>query len=127
MGSKWLKFQNQKDVLPWLVFDATLDNRTTTICRGLDKLTAPVEHPVWQTYMLPLHFHERSDILQAATGVLTDMSKIAFPDVAPMFSQNVGITGVAFPDTHPYFDDVSYKQAKQITKEALDVMKGKSK
>ena len=127
MASKWIQIQKTKETLPYLVFDATLDNRTTNICRALDEFTAKADDPIWDTYFLPLHWHERSTIRQASTAVLTDQSKIVFPDVAPMFSTNVGKTGVIFPDTHPYFDDVSYKDAKIITKAATDAMNTKKK
>lgn len=115
--SQWQEFQRNKEDLPFLIFDATNDNRTTPICLSLDGFTARVDDPVWDTYYLPLHFGERSVIRSSATGVLTDQSKVAFPDLQPMFQGNIGKTGVAFPESHPYYEEsIKRKIKKEVDK-----------
>lgn len=112
MASQWLDIQANKDVLPLLEFDATLDNRTTSVCRGLDGTRLPADDPFWNTYYLPLHWGERSVIRQVAGGTISDKSKIDAPTLQPMFKGNVGKDGVIFPDTHPYFEASKADKAK---------------
>jgi len=112
-ASQWQQIQRTKNVLPILQFDATLDRRTTDVCRNLDGLTLPADDPTWNQYFLPLHWGERSVIRQRATGTISDLEKFDFPELQPMFKNNVGKTGVAFPESHPYYD-VSKSDKKQI-------------
>ncbi len=116
MASQWTDIQRTKDTLPFLEFDATLDQRTTSTCKALDGFVARADDEVWNTYYLPLHWGERSVIRQRASATLSDKSKIDFPDIKPMFKNNIGKTGVAFPDTHPYYS-AEDKAKKQILKE----------
>ena len=111
--SQWIDIQKTKDTLPFLQFDATQDNRTTEICKGLDGIILPVDDPFWDSHFLPLHWGERSVIRQLASGKTSDMSKITLPDLKPMFQNNVGKTGVAFPESHPYFK-ASSSDAKKV-------------
>lgn len=115
MASQWLDIQANKDILPLLEFDATLDNRTTSVCKSLDGVRLPVDDEFWHNYYLPLHWGERSVIRQVASGTLSDKSKIDAPTLQPMFKGNVGRDGVAFPDTHPYYDVIN-KDKKEILK-----------
>lgn len=103
-ASQWIDIQKTKDTLPLLQFDATMDNRTTDTCKALDGVTLPVNDPFWDTYNLPLHFNERSVIRQLARGKITEKDTIAAPNIQPMFKNNIGKTGVVFPESHPYFD-----------------------
>ena len=120
-ASQWMDIQATKATLPLLKFVATLDDRTTDICNGLNDVTLPADHEFWQTHFLPLHWHERSLIQQLASGTITDLSQIIIPKLAPMFNTNVGVTGVAFPDTHPYYE-VSQAAKKTIIKEVKKIM-----
>ncbi len=118
MASQWQDIQRNKDVLPFLQFDATNDNRTTPICSSLDGTTLPVDDSFWNTYYLPLHWGERSVIRQVSRGTATDKTKLALPDLQPMFEGNVGKTGIAFPKSHPYYEE-SVKTASQINDAAF--------
>src|SRR5690606_28446829 len=50
MASKWRQIQEQKDILPYLQFDAIIDGHTSDICTNLDGVILPVDDPFWQTY-----------------------------------------------------------------------------
>lgn len=121
MASQWVDIQNNKDTLPLLEFDATLDGRTTATCRGLDGMILPVDDAAWENYYLPLHWGERSVIRQLASGKISDKSKITFPDIKPMFQNNIGISGVAFPPNHPYYE-ASKSDTKKIMKEVNKII-----
>lgn len=116
-SSQWQTIQRTKDVLPLLEFDATNDNRTTPICSSLDGVRLPADDSFWDAYFLPLHFGERSVIRQVASGTVTDLKTVALPELQPMFDNNVGKTGVVFPESHPYYQ-ASKADAKTINKEA---------
>lgn len=118
MASQWIDIQRNKDVLPMLEFDATMDDRTTSTCRSLNGMRLPVDHEAWKTYYLPLHWHERSVIRQVSGGKSTDISTVDFPKLQPMFKGNVGIDGVAFPENHPYYE-ASKSDKKQIEKAVI--------
>lgn len=121
MASQWVDIQANKEALPYLEFDATLDDRTTSTCRSLDGTRLPVDDPFWDNYYLPLHWHERSVIRQVAGGKLTDKSKLVFPELQPMFKGNVAKDGVIFPQSHPYFDVKAGKDKKRIEDAAKQV------
>lgn len=105
MASRWQDFERNKETLPYLEFDATLDNRTTAICISLDGTRLPVDDEFWDNHALPLHWNERSVIRQIAYGPATDKNKINAPDLKPFFKNNPGKTGQVFPDgTYPYSD-----------------------
>lgn len=138
MASQWIDIQRNKHILPLLEFDATLDNRTTETCRSLNGVRLPVDNPFWHTCFLPLHWFERSVIRQVARGTITDMDTINIPELQPMFKNNVGISGVAFPESHPYYKaskedkkqiDAAIEKAtpKSLLEEFTTVKKGKKK
>lgn len=124
MSSYWQEIQANKKDLPYLKFVATEDARTTQICRSLDGVCLPVDHPFWKQYFLPLHWGERSLIQQVASGTVTSNSelndRVALVErkVAAMFKQNVGISGVVFPETHPYFNQSA--AVKKVVTQTVD-------
>lgn len=119
MSSYWQEIQRNKETLPYLKFVATNDNRTTEICKRLDGFIAPVDDPIWKEYFLPLHWHERSNIIQLAVAKPSDKSKFNFPDLQEMFQGNIGISGTAFPKSHPYYE-ASLKDRRKV-EEAIAV------
>lgn len=103
MASQWQEFERNKADLPYLEFDATLDNRTTDVCIALDGTRLPVDDEFWDIHALPLHWNERSIIRQVAGWPASDPNKIKTPDLKPFFKNNPGKTGKVFPDgTYPY-------------------------
>lgn len=120
-ASYWNDIQANKAALPYLRFVATLDDRTTSTCRALDGVVRRVDDEFWSTYFLPLHWRERSLIQQLADGTETDMSTIKLPALQKMFENNVGITGAAFPESHPYYD-VSKTEKNKVNKEVKKLM-----
>lgn len=114
MASQWQDIQRNKDVLPYLEFDATNDQRTTDICASLDGTLLPVDDEFWNTYYLPLHWNERSIIRQRASGKVTDKETIAAPELKPMFKANVGKDGVIFPESHPYYNVLNKARKNEI-------------
>jgi SPP1 gp7 family putative phage head morphogenesis protein len=101
MAAKWLRIIEQKDTFPMLQFDAVLDTQTTEICRPLDGVTLPVNHPFWNRFYPPNHFNCRSTVRQLPMGKATE--SIPPVDIPKMFQTNLGKQGLIFPPSHPYF------------------------
>ncbi|MGZ3753594.1 MAG: minor capsid protein [Mucilaginibacter sp.] len=107
MAAKWKNIVAKNDKFPLLQFDAVIDERTSAICRPLDKVTLPVDDPFWRVYYPPNHFNCRSTVRQLRTGEVTDKADIKYPENVPdNFKFNVGIEGRAFPTDGDYYDDL---------------------
>lgn len=107
MAGKWLDIQASKDVFPLLEFDAVIDDRTSTICRPLNKVVKPVDDPFWDMYYPPNHFNCRSTVRQLREGEVTANEDIQYPESVPdNFKFNVGKQGRVFPTDHPYYTDM---------------------
>lgn len=68
-GGGWFTGLNSPDgreKLTGLRYSATLDNRTTSICRAYDGVKLPVDHPWWQTHWPMCHFRCRSVVVPMA-------------------------------------------------------------
>ena len=106
MAGKWEQIKEQRDIFPYLKFDAVLDKQTTDLCRDLDGTTLPIDHPFWKRYYPPNHFNCRSTVWQRPSGPVTPDSKIPPVDIPPMFQTNLGEAGLIFPPKHPYWKDL---------------------
>lgn len=67
MGRKWKEIEKQKNVLPYLKYNAVNDPRTSDICRPLDDTILPVGHKFWTEFTPLNHFNCRCIIEQLAT------------------------------------------------------------
>lgn len=47
---------------PYWLYDAVLDSRTSSLCRGLNGTIRPADDPFWDTHVPPLHFSCRSGL-----------------------------------------------------------------
>ena len=103
MAGKWVNISRDASTLPLLEFDAVLDNRTTALCRSLDKIILPINHIFWNRFYPPNHFGCRSTVRQLASGQITPEDKIRTADIPKMFQTNLAKQGLIFPEDHPYF------------------------
>lgn len=103
MAAQWMRIQRDKDILPLLEFDAVMDNRTTELCKSLNRVIRPVDDPFWDAYYPPNHFNCRSGVRQIRDGEITKDENIDYPDLPKMFLTNVGKTGLAFPSGSAYY------------------------
>jgi uncharacterized protein with gpF-like domain len=62
-----------------------------------------VDDPFWDMYFPPNDWGCRCDVVQLESGKITDKDKIIAPENKPMFQNNVGKTGIIFPEKHPYY------------------------
>lgn len=99
MATKWQSFDDDA----MLKFRATIDDNTTEICHSLNGLVKPKSWPGWKRYWLPLHWGERSNIIETVDDA-TSEHEDDLQNPKPMFDGNIALDGVIFPDTHPYYD-----------------------
>jgi hypothetical protein len=115
----WGDFVKNKDRFPMLKYNAVMDGATTPICSALNGFKARVDSPIWSRYMIPNHFNERSTIDADIDGEESDTKGIDLPEPKGIFDRNVGLDGIVFPPSHPYFQ-ASKAQKDKVNKFAED-------
>ncbi len=117
MSATWTRATENAADLPLLKFDATIDGRTSPICKSLHGVVKPVGDSFWDMYYPPNHFGCRSDVLSLPFGKITPTTDIVFPDkVPPMFKTNLAKNGLVFPNDHPYYTGLPHQVSEQATK-----------
>lgn len=105
MASRWKQIQADKEIFPLLQYDTVGDDRVRDEHREMDGIILPVDHPYWLEYFPPNGWGCRCDVRQLTTGKVKPEAEIYYPNNMPdIFKYNVGITGLAFPKNHPYYD-----------------------
>lgn len=116
-AAKWVRIEEDKEVLPLLYFDAIIDDGTTEICRNFNGILLPFDHPFWDLYYIPNHYGERSDIIQKDDGRITDIATIVYPEKIPaMFQTNLAKKLKVFPPDHPYYIGMPENMKEQAQK-----------
>ncbi len=103
MSRYWQQVVAQKETLPYLQLDVVLD--AVTRHGKWDKVTAPVDHPVWR-YLTPLlDWGCRCRLRQLQHAEVTPSEHLPTEDLLKEnFRFNPGIDKVVFPKSHPYFE-----------------------
>lgn len=98
----WQDFvENGVDMLQ---FQTAEDDRVREDHAILNGIIVPIGDPLLDKYFTPLDWGCRCEWIPAPGEKPTGYSQQELPPLKPMFSTNIGKTGVIFPDTHPYFD-----------------------
>lgn len=119
MAVNWQDYMDNIDVAPFLKYVTAGDERVREEHRGLDGTIKRKDDPFWRTWYPPNGWNCRCDVIELVSSDQGEVEPAFLPDKQPlMFKNNVGIDGVVFPDTHPYFD-VSSRTARQITTETI--------
>lgn len=113
MASKWLRFQEDKEALPYLQVDVVLDERTRH--RKWNGITRRVDDAFWDTGGLPpFDWGCRCTVRQLSEGPVTPKSKL--PDLENLikeeFQYNPGKEKTVFPKSHPYYKVAEKDQGK---------------
>lgn len=103
MIALWNKIQAEKDIFPFLQFDAVQDKGTTALCAYLDGKIFPVDHWIWQIYFPLNHWGCRSTVRQLRRGTFSEINEDELPELPKMFATNIAQTGLIFPEDHTYF------------------------
>jgi SPP1 gp7 family putative phage head morphogenesis protein len=109
----------EKEDNPMLQFYAVGDERTTPICKNLNKITLPANDSFWDKYYPPNHWRCRSTVKvvydETPTATLKNL-----PTLNKEFQNNVGKTSTVFTEAHPYFDKLPEAISKELLKKAKE-------
>lgn len=113
----WQEFEDDVELFPYLKYDAIIDPNTSDICRPLEGITLPVNHPFWNKFSPLNHFNCRCRLIKISqyeevkkTGKkkLTRVSEKIEPQMQELFMFNPGKERLVFKETgkgkHPYFN-----------------------
>ncbi len=110
---KWREIEANKELFPYLRYNAVLDSHTSEICKPLHGVTLPVDDKFWNKFMPLNHFNCRclvEKIDKYEDVKLTKLSKVdrvsseVDKQMQPLFKSNVGKIGEIFDKSHPYYD-----------------------
>lgn len=109
----WQDIESVKESFPLAKYQTSNDANVSIICRPLDGVILPVDHPFWTTHSPKNHFGCRCYV-QSVRDVpeVKPPSDILEPQEG--FRMNPGIAGEVFDKSHPYFDIP--KQYKKFAK-----------
>lgn len=127
-AAQWVQIEDEKDLFPYLRYNAVMDSNTSDICRSLEGVTLPVDHPTWSKYSPLNHFRcrcvfERIDrfekVKTTSTSEVKRITKELDEKVSDVFKMNPGKDGYIFSPKHPYFDVA--KNDKPFAKRNFDL------
>jgi len=108
-ASIWMQIENDKEDLPYLEYDAVMDDNTSDICAGLNGLTLSVDDP--QVSIVSPQNHNNCRCLwrqvenpRTMTKEHKEGLKYADENIDEPFRNNVGKTGMIFGKGSGYFD-----------------------
>lgn len=128
-GSRWIDIEQMKDTHPYLEYVTAADSHVREEHRALHGIILSIDDPFWQSYYPPNGYRCRcstrkltertaAHARQQYKGEMPDSGtaqKMAGRSVDKMFRHNVGTTGVAFSDAHPYFKANADAKAMQLS------------
>jgi len=119
MAQTWHDYETNG--IETLTYRTAGDDRVRDDHAILDGTTLPIDDPFWSTYYPPNDWGCRCDVEPGVDNSKVKPSANELPDIPPMFQNNVGQSGILFPDTHPYFE-VSKGIAKEIEQQVEDII-----
>lgn len=112
-ANQWSDIEADKELFPYVRYVAVMDKNTSEICRPLDGMTLPVDHPLWNKYTPLNHFNcrcilEKIDkyekVKVSSEARVKSATKELDENVDREFKMNPGKDGYIFSPEHPYFE-----------------------
>lgn len=109
MADRWQDIAAARDLYPNLKYVTAGDSRVRPAHAILDGKILPVNDAFWNKYYPPNGWNCRCTVEQMDNEAPVDDSKETGKlakdkaEVAPLFQNNVGKSGIVFKDNHPYF------------------------
>ncbi len=112
MAARWQEFA-PGDLLS---YQTAGDSRVRPEHAAWDNITRPADDDWWNTHYPPNGWLCRCLALVTGVGGKPTPRSIlpALPDPDPLFANNVGQTGIIFPEGHPYFAELSQASRAQV-------------
>ena len=73
-AGRWAQFEQNKLAVPFLMYSAINDSRTTDICRARNGIIRPVDDPFWATNSPQMHHRCRSTLIALTRGQVESRS-----------------------------------------------------
>jgi len=105
-----------------LTFQTAEDDRVRPEHQMLDGMTVDIDNPVLDTYYTPLDWGCRCEWVPGQKKNITSVNDYMMPDIPKMFKNNVGKSGIIFPETHPYYE-TSKSIANNIRSQVKEILK----
>ena len=121
MGRRWLEIKEEKDALPYLMYETVGDARVRPEHQDLDGIVRRVDDPFWKQYYPPNGWNCRCDVRQLPEDKSAKGSIDAAEDVPAMWRNNTGISGEVLKDD-VYKSVASKQEQKEITRESMEIM-----
>lgn len=110
-AANYKKALADKELFPMLTSHAIIDEFTAPECERMNKVTAPVDHPIWNHNLAARHFNcrcyetkeDRFSNVKETEG-LNEIIKANEKDLSPLFKFNPVKDKIIFSDEHPYYD-----------------------
>jgi SPP1 gp7 family putative phage head morphogenesis protein len=108
----WNNIEKNKELMPYLQYEATEDELECEICAPFNDAVAPVDDPIWDIALPMQHYNCRCTVLQIdkyeEVELTPDNEKDELINNAkevmdPVFQMNAGKDKVVFNENHPYF------------------------
>jgi SPP1 gp7 family putative phage head morphogenesis protein len=100
-ATKWLKYQDQKELYPNLQYKTANDSRVREQHKNQQDIIKPIDDAFWLTWYPPNDFGCRCYVVQTDEKATDGTPK---ENPSPGFNNNVGISNMVFAeDEHPYF------------------------
>jgi SPP1 gp7 family putative phage head morphogenesis protein len=119
-AQSWLDYT--ENGIDMLMFQDANDDRVRDDHAAMSGTIVSIDDPILDTYYTPLDWGCRCEWVPAAGAKPTGYIKSELPKVPEMFQNNVGKTGIVFPDTHPYFN-VDTQTGEIIRDQVNDILK----
>jgi SPP1 gp7 family putative phage head morphogenesis protein len=106
MADNWQQGWENRDVAPFLKYQTAEDDHVRPEHAAVNGIVKAKEDPWWDTWYPPNGWNCRCDAIEVTAPESDDPTQPAIPvELPPMWRNNVGKTGIIFPETHPYFTE----------------------
>lgn len=124
-AARWNSFQKDKDLMPYLQYQAVMDSNTREEHALLNGVVKRIDDKFWDTYMPPNGWGCRCEVIQLPFSSYTETpdNAITHPNVPPMFQINFGKQQLVFPVSHPYYRGIpqnEWNKLERHTKSAVN-------
>ena len=118
-SARWNDFTKNKDTMPYLQYQAVMDNNTREEHAALHGVIKPITDPFWDTYMPPNGWGCRCEAVQlpGSNYEPTPNENISYPPVPTMFQINFGKQQLVFPPSHPYYRGIPQNEWNKLEKQ----------
>jgi SPP1 gp7 family putative phage head morphogenesis protein len=108
----WNNIEKNKELMPYLQYEATEDELECEICTPFNNVIALVDDPIWDVCMPENHYRCRCTVLQIDKYEEVELTPDDEKDelinnakevMDPVFQMNAGKDRVVFNENHPYF------------------------